>query len=52
MIYNSMVLTSEMQEALFTKEKVCFVAGKDFGDLEGHTMIVIKALYGLKSSGK
>ena len=29
---------------VYTKENVCFVAGKDFGDLEGHTMIVIKVL--------
>ena len=32
-------------------EKVVIVAGPEFGDLEGHTLIIVKALYGLKSSG-
>ena len=35
----------------FTKEKVCFIAGDGFGVLKGHTLVIIKALYGLKSSG-
>ena len=35
----------------YTKEKVWFKAGPEFGDREGCTMIIIKALYGLKSSG-
>jgi hypothetical protein len=35
-----------------TKEKVCFVAGPEFHDLEGHLMVIYKAQYGLKSSGK
>jgi hypothetical protein len=34
-----------------TKEKVFVVAGPEFGELEGHTLIIFKALYGLKSSG-
>ena len=34
-----------------TKEKVYIVAGPEFGDREGHTLIIVKALYGLKSSG-
>ena len=34
-----------------TKEKVCIVAGPEFGDLEGHLLIINKALYGLRSSG-
>ena len=34
----------------YTKEKVCFVAGPEFGDLEGHTLIISKALYGLRAS--
>jgi hypothetical protein len=35
-----------------TKEKVFIVAGIEFGEeLEGHTLIIDKALYGLKSSG-
>lgn len=35
-----------------TTEKVCFIAGPEFGDQKGHTMVVVKALYGLKSSGR
>jgi hypothetical protein len=34
-----------------TKEKVYIIAGPEFGDLEGHTLIIFKALYGLRSSG-
>ena len=34
-----------------TKEKLYIVAGKGFGDLEGHTLIIYKALYGLRTSG-
>ena len=34
-----------------TKEKVCVIAGKGFGPLEGHTLIIIKALCGLRTSG-
>ena len=34
-----------------TKEKVYIIGGTGFGELEGHTMIIDKALYGLKSSG-
>ena len=36
----------------YTTEKVCICAGPEFGDLEGHFLIVIKALYGLCLSGK
>ena len=36
----------------YTTEKVCFVAGEEFGELAGHTMKMIKAQYGLKGSGK
>lgn len=36
----------------FTKEKVYFVAGPEFGERAGHTFIVIKALYGLRTSGQ
>ena len=35
----------------YTQEKVCFVAGPEFGPLAGHTLVIIKALYGLRSSG-
>ena len=38
-------------EAL-TSEKVCIRAGPEFGDLKGHLLIIYKALYGLKTSGK
>jgi hypothetical protein len=34
-----------------TKEKVYITGGPGFGDLEGHTLIIHKALYGLRSSG-
>ena len=36
---------------LYTQEKVHFIAGPEFGPLAGHTMIIEKALYGLRSSG-
>ena len=35
-----------------TQEKVCIKAGPEFGVLEGHLLIVYKALYGLRLSGK
>ena len=35
----------------YTKELVGLVAGPEFGDHEGHTLIIVKALYGLRSSG-
>jgi Reverse transcriptase (RNA-dependent DNA polymerase) len=34
-----------------TKEKVYFVAGDEFGDKCGHTLVINKALYGLRTSG-
>jgi hypothetical protein len=34
-----------------TKEKVFVVAGPEFADLEGHILVINKALYGLRSSG-
>jgi Reverse transcriptase (RNA-dependent DNA polymerase) len=34
-----------------TKERVYIVGGSEFGDLEGHTLVIQKALYGLRSSG-
>ena len=30
---------------------MAFIAGPEFGDLQGHTMIIVKALYGLRTSG-
>ena len=35
----------------YTKEKVGFVTGPEFGPLAGHTMTIDKAIYGLHSSG-
>jgi hypothetical protein len=35
----------------FTKEKVYIIAGLEFGPLKGHTLLINKAIYGLKSSG-
>jgi hypothetical protein len=37
-------------EAL-TKEKVYIIGGPEFGGLTGHTLLIFKALYGLRSSG-
>ena len=34
----------------YTTEKVYVIAGGEFGDKEGHVFIIIKALYGLKTS--
>jgi hypothetical protein len=34
-----------------TREKVYIIGGLGFGELEGHTLVIYKALYGLKSSG-
>jgi hypothetical protein len=35
-----------------TTEKVCIKAGPEFGELQGNLLIVDKALYGLRLSGK
>ena len=35
-----------------TAKKVYIVAGPEFGDCEGHTLIIFKALYGLRTLGK
>ena len=34
-----------------TREKVYIMGGPEFGALEGHTLVIVKALYGLRSSG-
>jgi hypothetical protein len=34
-----------------TSEIFCIIAGPEFGDLEGHMLIIYKGLYGLCSSG-
>ncbi len=30
-----------------TLEKVYIIAGQEFGELAGHTLVIVKALYGL-----
>jgi hypothetical protein len=35
----------------YTSEKVAFIAGPEFGDKSGHTLVIVRALYGLKTSG-
>jgi hypothetical protein len=35
----------------YTKEKVYILMGPEFGDCQGHVLIIIKALYGLRTSG-
>jgi hypothetical protein len=35
----------------YTKEKVAFIAGLEFGELEGHTPFIVKVFNGLRSSG-
>ena len=35
----------------YTSEKVYIIGGPEFGELEGHILVVSKALYGLRSSG-
>ena len=37
---------------VFTDEKLYIVSGPEFEELEGYILIFLKALYGLKSSGK
>jgi hypothetical protein len=35
----------------FTQEKVYIIAGPEFGDRQGNVLLVVKALYGLRTSG-
>jgi hypothetical protein len=35
----------------YTQEKVCFIAGPEFGELQGHLLVIERALYGLRTSG-
>ena len=35
----------------YTQEKVCFISGPEFGPLEGHLLVIVCALYRLRSSG-
>ena len=48
------VKACDIQNAYLTapcREKICITAGPEFGSEAGKTMIVVRALYGLKSSG-
>jgi hypothetical protein len=49
------ILAGDVQNAYLnapTKEKCWFIAGPEFGpDKEGKPVIIVRALYGLKSSG-
>jgi hypothetical protein len=35
----------------YTQAKVCFIAGPEFGPLEGHLLVIVRALYGLQTTG-
>ena len=35
----------------YTDEKLCIIAGPEFKELQGHLLIMIKALYGTHSGG-
>ena len=48
------ILACDIQNAYLTapcREKICITAGPEFGSESGKVMIVVRALYGLKSSG-
>ena len=48
------IMVGDIQSAYleaYTNEKVYIIAGPEFGELEGHTLIIRKALYGLRTSG-
>ena len=48
------ILSGDIENAYLTapcREKVWTIGGPEFGSLEGQAFIVVKALYGLKSSG-
>jgi hypothetical protein len=51
---NSKVWATDIGNAYLkslTREKVYIIAGPEFGECKGHTLLINKALYGLKSSG-
>jgi hypothetical protein len=35
----------------YTQEKDCFTAGPEFGPLQGHLLVIDRAVYGLCTSG-
>jgi len=34
-----------------TREKLCIIAGPEFGELEGHSLVMFKACHGARTSG-
>ena len=51
---NLQVMVGDVSSAYleaYTQEKVCFKAGPEFGVLEGHLLLIERALYGLRTSG-
>lgn len=49
------IMTADIVSAYlmaYTNEKIFFIAGPEFGELEGHIMTLNKAVYGLRTSGK
>jgi hypothetical protein len=34
----------------YTQKKVCFIAGPEIGPLEGHLIVIVRPLYGLRTS--
>ena len=49
------LMTADVESAYLlahTKEKICFIAGKEFGDHAGDLMVIDRACYGLRTSGK
>jgi Reverse transcriptase (RNA-dependent DNA polymerase) len=48
------IMVSEVSSAYleaYTQEKVCFIAGPELRPLEGHLLVKVCALYGLRTSG-
>ena len=51
---NLQVIATDIGKAYLhgtTREKVFIMAGPEFGELKGHYLIIVKSLYGLKTSG-
>ena len=42
--------TSSAYSEAETKKKLCLIADKGFGPLEGHTLVMVKAFHELRSS--
>ena len=51
---NLEIMVGEVSSAYleaYTQEKVCFLASPEFGPLEGHLIVIVHALYELRTSG-